>query len=938
MRIYWFSLLLLNLSFYTAAEYSLVKSQKQRFIIINDHGEPLAAIIANAFKPQWQWLGSEHKSTEQKDTTTIETYELDNANIQWQWQFTPNNEGVHLRSRLVSKVDVPLTYLSLAIQPDVGLKGGQLIATDRYQKITVVPIPLRTRNLKDIVHLQFQDKYKQEQITVNFNQPIDIHVDWGARIKLADKQLPAQQVIEHQFQLSTPKALAFYKGLNDIPQTTDHSQWFAFKTSREPKSGVIGMEDWLSQRTTPLSFKGDKVFSGDAIYRAWGTNVNFAHNAPSRKIAVRRAKFFAKHGINSVRLHKLSNVGWEGLGSKHSATQYDPKQLEKFDYWTYQLKQQGIAYGLSPIWDVTLRPDDKSNVLAYDEIVKKRPNKPVTTGLVWFAEDIQKLHIENLTNLLTHKNPHTTLRYADDPAVDFVEIQNEENIFFYTFIANVRKYPTYHQLLAKQFSQWLRNKYGDHSRLVAHWGQAAINTFKHEGGLPDEHLSKDNITPVLTPWLYDHHGTSGFRAKRLQDSAEFLFFKQQEYYEKASAAIRDTGYQGLIISSNWQAGNKGAHFLNLLGDSQIGVVDRHNYQGGAKGNPGHLMKSGFGLNNYTMLGAPGSGLLSLGMQQLSNHPFAVSEWLAVVPSEWAAADTTIVAAYGFGLQGWDMSYHFASDGDQFSQTLGNYQNKFNNLTPVGLGLYPVLSRMVLRGDIHEGDIIATRRLSQKQALENRYDFENTLDQTHDIKSFNGTPDHSALAAGKVLIEFTDKDSTSNITPWEEKYQTGSSQRSVITSSTKQLRWTSYPGTHKGYIEINSQGTQGLVGFHQAGKDPVQFDFQDMSIAPQSPYSVILATAKAADKTLSNANEVLVVALARAHNTGMNLTKGLIANVGKAPILLEPIKASLTFKRLEGTVDVLDHNGVPTGKSYPLDQGVFHLDTGRDKTLYYRVRF
>jgi hypothetical protein len=53
-----------------------------------------------------------------------------------------------------------------------------------------------------------------------------------------------------------------------------------------------------------------------------------------------------------------------------------------------------------------------------------------------------------------------------------------------------------------------------------------------------------------------------------------------------------------------------------------------------------------------MIDNPGSGLLSTGMQQVANKTFMLSEWLSVVPSEWAAAETSIISAYGFGLQGW----------------------------------------------------------------------------------------------------------------------------------------------------------------------------------------------------------------------------------------------------------------------------------------------
>jgi hypothetical protein len=744
--------------------------------------------------------------------------------------------------------------------------------------------------------------------------------------------------LPYAIELLTEQPIHFYKNNIDVPQQTEHQGWFAFKPNHVAEKGEIGLQNWLTEPKHTLQQRGKNITENKKNYKAWGTNVEYSHVAPNKKIAQKRTAFFAKYGINNVRLHKLSNSGWEGLGSTNKASEYDSKKMERFDYWLSLLGENGIRYGFSAIWDLRVYEGDREALVAYDEIVNVKPNKPVTTSLVWFAEDVQQLHIDTLTNLLNHKNPYTKKRYANDPALSYIEIQNEENAFFYTFMSNVKKHPTYHKMLAEQFSGWLTEKYKNHSGLITAWGASSINTFANEGGLPNENLESRNITPVTSPWFHDNQANRHRRAKRLQDTADFLLLKQQQYYKKVTKAIRNTGFTGLIVSGNWQAGNKGAHFLNLLSDAETGIVDRHNYQGGAKGNPGHLMKSGFRLLNGSMLDNPGSGLLSTGMQQVANTPFMFSEWLSVVPSEWAAADTSLIAAYGFGLQGWDISYHFASNGAGFSKQLNPSFAKFNNLTPVGVGLYPVLSRMVLRQDIIEADPIAIRRLNKQQAITNDYDFTHTTEQQHDIKSFSGTPSHHALAAGKVLVEFTKDRGVSTIDNWKQQYQQKNNDgSSTITSSTKQLSWTfSEDQNKKGFVEINSAGTQGIVGF--AKNTPYQF--KDMTIQPQSPYSVILATAKSPKGTIASDNEIIVVAIARAHNTNMNIVGDLLVNAGEAPVILEPVKARLQFspERNKGTVHVLDHDGIRTGKKYPLTDGAFNLDTERDKAIYYLIKF
>jgi len=90
-----------------------------------------------------------------------------------------------------------------------------------------------------------------------------------------------------------------------------------------------------------------------------------------------------------------------------------------------------------------------------------------------------------------------------------------------------------------------------------------------------------------------------------------------------------------------------------------------------------------------MLARPGSGILSSGMQQVDGCAFVQSEWIHVLPNEWAAEGPAIIGAYGFGLQGWDMDFIFTQGNMKFEDSIekGSIWNAYQ---PPIMGLFPAV--------------------------------------------------------------------------------------------------------------------------------------------------------------------------------------------------------------------------------------------------------
>ncbi|HSU65978.1 MAG TPA: hypothetical protein VLJ39_03850, partial [Tepidisphaeraceae bacterium] len=563
--------------------------------------------------------------------------------------------AVALQYDLEAKEDVPVTIVcaTLGFAKTV---SGKLVATSEGKE-TSLPLPLNKGSLGTVSHATFRLENAGD-IGVDLTPPTEVSLDGDARIILASEKFPAGHK-SVTLTLNFPSDVSLVTSPADAAKYTEPlagPDWFAFTPSDDLSPSAIGMENWLEK---PAGKRGGVRMAGDHFQlddgtpiKFWGTNLAYASGcAPEKKIADFTAARFAKYGINAVRLHKFTYPGGEGIGDRNDSTQFDPKGLDRLDYFSSQLKDHGVYFGWSHTYGLRVRPGDRGRLLAYDEIVKAHKGGN-TYGFINFAPDVQDLMIESVVNLLKHKNPYTGLTYAHEPALCFIELQNEDDIFFYTSAGALNGCPTYKKAFLQRFSQWLKGRYGSDESLKKAWNGAIK---------PDESLAAGNIDVQLNPWFFseDHlPKTQGGEHQRLLDTAAFLHDVQDQYYSRYVKAIREAGYKGPINGSPWQAPSGLPDLYNLKSDYAAGYIDRHNYFGGKFG--------------QTMLDHPGSGYLSSGLQQVIDRPFGLSEWITVYPSLYSAEGPPMVAAYGLGLQGWDASYEFQSGASAhvFSNTAG----------------------------------------------------------------------------------------------------------------------------------------------------------------------------------------------------------------------------------------------------------------------------
>ncbi len=696
------------------------------------------------------------------------------------------------------------------------------------------------------------------------------------------------------------------------------NEWFPLLADEDPFSpeSVIDMSALIEApagKHGPVIAKGsDLVFTSrpDTPVKFWGCGTNLEQDKFSREQQMRRIRYLKKFGNNAVRQHPL-------FDEISRAGKVDAQRLDAYDWWFAELKKAGLYTQWSVFYHFPISAADGYDPELFAEL-EPMGDKGLrdSYGLISMSPKLWEIRTKVLLALLNHKNPYTGLRYADDSALLCVEFQNEDSIFFWNPLGdlsqpNPKKWKAHAKKLRGMFAAWAQKKYPDAAALTNAWRK--LDTADQWGA----------ELQLMGPWEMD---TSGIRGKfagntaRAGDTIRFLAEMQMENYNACEKAVRATGFKAQTVTTNWLGGSGLLDQANIYTDTIGSMIDRHNYAGGGAG--GHGIAEGQ-IYADSHLGKPGSHLFSIGLKQVEDKPFSISEWTMCPPNQWKLEAAPIMAFYGMGLQGWDCSFHFAQTGTRLGDGWPG-MNSYVTDTPHYIGQWPALAFALYKGHIKQGDLIAARRTTPDAVMSGKpawlQDYYNGNDL---IKAPGGTP-QEVFAAGRVTVGFNGGKVLAGGPADNRKPEDHS-----IPSRPSQLEWQF--GRER--ILVETARTQGVIG--KAGS--VKLSASDIKVA--TPFVSLLFT-PLDDQPLAQSKHILITALARDKQTGAKYSDDgtkLLA-VGTAPLLLEPVQASIKLTGAKpSSVRPLDHYGVPKKETVPVEEdGTFQID-GRYRAYYYEVR-
>lgn len=289
----------------------------------------------------------------------------------------------------------------------------------------------------------------------------------------------------------------FSQKKNQLPQGAFEVLPSDFSSEEEKLISAAYLNSPLTEKDRiTVSHDGHLQANGKRL-RIFGTNLS---QFPSKKTAEYYADQLANQGYNCIRFHH-TDAEWSNCfikrldNGKHII---DKQKLDDFDYFFAKLKEKGIYSNIN-----FLTGREMSSADGYKPEIDRISNWKHKHCLGFWNEQAQDFQKQYITMLLEHENPYTKTKYKDDPAVAFVEINNENGLIMGYLCGWLDSYygGEYWQELENKWNVWLKKNNHDYAEL-----SSLFNKTSQE---------KQNLISQDAVWNLEQH--EGAKAKYLHE-------------------------------------------------------------------------------------------------------------------------------------------------------------------------------------------------------------------------------------------------------------------------------------------------------------------------------------------------------------------------------------------------------------------------------------
>jgi len=465
------------------------------------------------------------------------------------------------------------------------------------------------------------------------------------------------------------------KPLEEIPRSYE---WFEFAMTKldTPQTAV----DMSFLNPEPAGASGyitvkDGHFADGAgnHIRFFGDNVTFGNGFPDKETASKIAVRLKKLGYNVMRFHHMDMRPTPRGIWKENLTEFDPEQVDKLDWFISELKKNGIYTNLN--MHVSRN---------YPDAEYEHHHFNFGKSLDQFYRPYIDMQKDYARDLLSHKNPYTGTTYLEEPAIAFVEVNNENSLLSNWWLLPELK-GDHRKAMAKMWKSWLSEQPDYQSE-----------TTKNPDIFSISKTLKESASEIEKEMFWG-----------------FLVHTEMAYAREMTEYIKDELKSPSLISETQSSYSGVAGVLREASFAEF--VDQHSYWEHPSFPGAQWSRSDWIIRNSSMVTSKTGGTLQkFGQHRTKGMPLTISEYDHPAPNEFCAEMYPMLNSVA-AFQNWDGIYHFCLGGGFESGRITGFFSTVGH--PLKQVFLPVGAAIFRMGNVKPGEHVVQLQLPEKSVLE-----------------------------------------------------------------------------------------------------------------------------------------------------------------------------------------------------------------------------